>query len=98
MPAKKSAITPPTPSPAAAKKAPAKKAPAAKTTAKTAAKAATKATTSKAAATPSPVAAQPSREQIEHAAFLNYRRRKDKNLPGDAHGDWLDAERKLQEL
>jgi hypothetical protein len=37
----------------------------------------------------------PSREAVAHAAYLNYRRRVEKGLPGDSHGDWLEAERQL---
>ncbi|MBM3863810.1 MAG: hypothetical protein FJ385_07680 [Verrucomicrobia bacterium] len=36
-----------------------------------------------------------SREAVAHAAYLNYRRRIEKGLPGDPHGDWLEAERQL---
>jgi hypothetical protein len=30
---------------------------------------------------------------IARAAYLNYRRRVEQGLPGDSHGDWLEAER-----
>jgi hypothetical protein len=30
---------------------------------------------------------------IARAAYLNYRRRIEQGLPGDSHGDWLEAER-----
>ncbi len=38
-------------------------------------------------------AAKPSLDAIARAAYLNYRRRVEKGLPGDSHGDWLEAER-----
>jgi hypothetical protein len=66
----------------AAKKAPAKKA-AAKKAAADSAPAAKK------------VAAKPSLDAIARAAYLNYRRRVEQGLPGDSHGDWLEAERKF---
>ncbi len=31
-------------------------------------------------------------DAIARAAYLNYRRRVEQGLPGDAHGDWLEAE------
>lgn len=98
MPAKKT--TPATDSSApAAKKAPAKKAAAKKAPAKKAA--AAKPATEPAAPKPAPKAAAkpapaPSHDDIAKAAYLNYRSRKEKGLPGDSHGDWLDAERKLK--
>lgn len=69
------------------------KAPVAKKAAKkaTAKKAAPKAE-KPAAAKPS---AQPSPDSIARAAYLNYRRRVEQGLPGDSHGDWLEAERQL---
>jgi hypothetical protein len=82
----------PAPAKKAAKKAAAKKAPAKKAPAKTAEAAAP--------ATPAAPAAQPAlpltREQVAHAAYLNYRSRLEKGIHGDATGDWLDAERKLK--
>ena len=39
------------------------------------------------------VAAKPSLDAIARAAYLNYRRRVEQGLPGDSHGDWLEAER-----
>jgi hypothetical protein len=48
--------------------------------------------TTKRKADPKPA---PSREAVAHAAYLNYRRRVEKGLPGDSHGDWLEAERQL---
>jgi len=66
----------------AAKKAPAKKA---------AKKAAAKAPAKKSA----PVAASPSPDAIARTAYLIYRERVEKGLPGDQHGDWLEAERRL---
>lgn len=38
-------------------------------------------------------AAKPSLDAIARAAYLNYRRRVEQGLPGDSHGDWLEAER-----
>jgi len=106
MAAKKSAITPatdktPAPAPvtkAAAKKVPTKKTPAVKAAATTAA--ARKATATKAIAAKPPVGAESSkarasREEIEHAAYLNYCGRKEKALSGDPHTDWIEAERRL---
>ena len=37
--------------------------------------------------------AKPSPDVIARAAYLNYRRRVEQGLPGDSHGDWLEAER-----
>ena len=59
----------------------AKKAAAKKTTSKTVRKVA-----SKAVAAPTP-------DALARAAYLNYRRRVEQGLPGDSHGDWLEAER-----
>lgn len=57
-----------------------------------AAKAATpKAATPKAAAPKAAAKASP--DVIARAAYLNYRRREEQGLPGDSHGDWLEAER-----
>jgi hypothetical protein len=64
--------------------------------AKKAAKTATK-TAAKPQSKTQPTAAATSREEIEKAAYLNYRSRKDRNLPGDAHTDWIEAERKLSD-
>lgn len=77
--AKKSAVK------AAAKKAPVKKA------------AAKKASTGKkvAVASAKPATAKPSLDAIARAAYFNYRRRVDQGLPGDAHSDWVEAERSL---
>ncbi|MCX8496974.1 MAG: hypothetical protein ORN51_12405 [Akkermansiaceae bacterium] len=36
---------------------------------------------------------RPSIEVIARAAYLNYRRRIEKGLPGDPRSDWLEAER-----
>ncbi|HEX7261102.1 MAG TPA: hypothetical protein VF258_04750 [Luteolibacter sp.] len=44
--------------------------------------------------TPKP-AAKPSLDAIARAAYLNYRRRVEQGLPGDSHGDWLEAERQF---
>jgi hypothetical protein len=93
MPAKKAAKTPDstaTPPPPTAKKTTAKKAPVASPVAKKAAK-----TAAKPQPKTQPTSAATSREEIEKAAYLNYRSRKEKNLPGDAHTDWIEAERKL---
>ncbi len=38
-------------------------------------------------------AAKPSLDVVARAAYLNYRNRVEKGLPGDSHGDWLEAER-----
>ncbi|MEO0018137.1 MAG: hypothetical protein RLZZ522_1420 [Verrucomicrobiota bacterium] len=98
MPAKKIATTPPA-APvknAAAKAAPAKTAAATKTPAKKAT--AKKAATAKPAAVPPASATRPSREQIERAAYLNYRDRDQKGLAGDPHSDWTEAEAKLKTL
>ncbi len=71
----------------AAKKAPAKKA--VKTTAK-------KAAVKKAPAKKVPTQkAKPTSEAIAKVAYLNYRRRMELGLPGDAASDWLTAERSL---
>lgn len=69
-------------------------------TTKKVAKKATKAspeTAVKPAAKSSPVVApvKASADQIARAAYLNYRRRVEQGLPGDPHGDWLEAERQL---
>lgn len=68
----------------AAKKAPAKKAAAKKTTIPA------KKSAAKKVATP-----KPSLDLIARAAYLNYRRRVEQGLPGDPHGDWLEAERQM---
>jgi hypothetical protein len=83
------------PKPAAKKAAaPAKKAAAKKTAAP-----ATK--TAESTAKPAPSAkkapAKPSLDAIARAAYLNYRRRVEQGLPGDSHGDWLEAERQATE-
>jgi hypothetical protein len=103
MPAKKSATTPatpPVPTSAPVKKAAATKVPVEKTAAK---KTAAKTPVSKAApaaaqavAKSSPASARPTREQIEQAAYFNYRTRAEKGLPGDPQSDWVAAERKLK--
>lgn len=68
-----------------AKKAPAKKA------AGTEAPAASKPAVAK------PAAVKPSLDTVARAAYLNYRRRVEQGLPGDSHGDWLEAERQFSE-
>lgn len=40
---------------------------------------------------------RPSVETVARAAYLIYRRRVELGLPGDSHGDWLQAERELAE-
>jgi hypothetical protein len=67
-----------------AKKAVVKKAPATKTAAP-----------AKKAATKKVINPKPSLDVIARAAYLNYRRRVEQGLPGDSHGDWLEAERQL---
>lgn len=47
----------------------------------------------KAKPTKAELAAKPSLDTIARAAYLNYRRRVENGLPGDSHGDWLEAER-----
>ena len=59
-------------------------------TAKKAAKPAKKAAAKKVAPK---VSEKPSPDMIARAAYLNYRRRVEQGLPGDSHGDWLEAER-----
>lgn len=68
-----------------------------KAVAKKAAKVAKKSTTEPAAAAPAAkkTSAKPSLDSIARAAYLNYRRRVEQGLPGDSHGDWLEAERKF---
>ena len=66
----------------AAKKAPAKKA---------AKKAANSAPAPEKKKSPPPL------EAVARGAYLNYRRRVEQGLPGDSHGDWLEAERQLRE-
>jgi hypothetical protein len=78
----------------AAKKAVAKKAPA-KKAAPAAAEKAAPAPAKKAPA--KKAAAKPSLDVIARAAYLNYRRRVELGLPGDSHGDWLEAERQFSE-
>lgn len=41
---------------------------------------------------------KPSLDAIARAAYLNYRRRVEQGLPGDSHGDWLEAEKQAEEL
>ena len=77
-----------------------------KPAAKKVAKVAKKAVAKKAATTTAPaakkttakkVAAKPSLDAVARAAYLNYRRRVEQGLPGDSHGDWLEAERQFSE-
>ncbi|MEX1048612.1 MAG: hypothetical protein WED15_03725 [Akkermansiaceae bacterium] len=99
MAAKKTATKKPTES--APKGAKATPKPAAKKAAKTASKVAAKKATpaAPAPAKPAPAAkksaAKPSLDSIARAAYLNYRRRVERGLPGDSHGDWLEAERQI---
>ena len=101
---------PPPAKKAPAKKAPAKKAPAKKVTAKKvtakkvpAKKAPAKKATVNAGAPAEPAAPaegataalRPTRDQITHAAYLNFLRRKELGLPGDPATDWITAERQL---
>ena len=80
--------------------APKEAAPAAKKTVKKAAK---KTAAPKTGKSPAPMAdkadatakPKPSADAIARAAYLNYRRRVEQGLPGDSHGDWLEAERQL---
>ena len=37
-------------------------------------------------------------DMLARAAYLNYRRRVEQGLPGDSHGDWLEAERSLGKM
>lgn len=77
--------------------------PAAKKAAKKAAPAAKKTVTKKAVAASAPAStpaakkavAKPSLDAVARAAYLNYRRRVEQGLPGDSHGDWLEAERQF---
>ncbi len=68
-----------------------------KPVAKKATKAAKKVAAKKAAPAAAPAvkktAVKPSLDAIARAAYLNYRRRVEQGLPGDSHGDWLEAER-----
>jgi len=72
---------------------------------KTAKKAAKKAVKSKDAAAPKatkktakPVTKpRPGTDEIAKAAYLNYRKRIDNDLPGSHESDWLEAERQLSE-
>ena len=68
-----------------AKKVAKKKAEGSKSTTKKATPLAEKTMASKAAVKLSP-------DAIARAAYLNYRRRVEHGLPGDAHTDWLEAE------
>ncbi len=81
-----------------APKAPAKKAAtkAAKTATKAPAKKAEKAAPAAAPAKKT-AAAKPPLDALARAAYLNYRRRVEQGLPGDSHGDWLEAERKFSD-
>jgi hypothetical protein len=75
---------------------------------KTAKKAAKKAAKSPAGAEPKPAKkaaakkaaapaskSRPSTDEIAKAAYLNYRKRIENDLPGSHESDWLEAERQL---
>lgn len=79
---------------AAKKAASSDKAPAKKAAKKTAAK---KAVANAAKPAKPEKKAPPSLEAVARGAYLNYRRRVENGLPGDSHGDWLEAERQLRE-
>lgn len=77
---------------------------AAKKTAKKAAKKAAKPADAAASKPARKVAAKktaakprPSTDEIAKAAYLNYRRRIENDLPGSHESDWLEAERQLSE-
>ena len=60
---------------------------------------ATRATQSADLTTPAKkVSSKPTLDSVARAAYLNYRRRVEQGLPGDSHGDWLEAERQFREL
>lgn len=66
------------------------------------AKTAKKAPAKKVAGTATPAASKStvvkaSLDAVARAAYLNYRRRVEQGLPGDSHGDWLEAERQFTE-
>ncbi len=50
----------------------------------------------KKAAAPAPKP-RPGTDEIAKAAYLNYRKRIDNDLPGSHESDWLEAERQLSE-
>jgi DNA-binding protein HU-beta len=81
----------------AAKKAPAKKAVAKKAVEPESAPAPAPTPASPATPVAKKVATKPSLDVIARAAYLNYRRRVEQGLPGDSHGDWLEAERQFSE-
>lgn len=81
----------------AAKKATSDTEPAKKAAKKTAKKTAAKKAAPKAASPKPEKKPAPSLEAIARSAYLNYRRRVEQGLPGDTHGDWLEAERQLRE-
>lgn len=89
---KKAEATPKPAAKKAAKKAAVKKADPAPAAVKASAPAAAKKAPAKKAA-----AAKPSLDVVARAAYLNYRNRVEKGLPGDSHGDWLEAERQHSE-
>ncbi len=96
MAAKKTAKTSPEATPKDAETAPK---PVAKKVAKKAVakKAATPAAPAAKKAPAKKAAAKPSLDAIARAAYLNYRRRVEQGLPGDSHGDWLEAERQFSD-
>jgi hypothetical protein len=89
---KKAAAAPKPAAKKAAKKAAVKKAAPAASTVKAPVPAAAKKAPAKKAA------AKPSLDSVARAAYLNYRNRVEKGLPGDSHGDWLEAERQQSAL
>jgi hypothetical protein len=90
--------TPETTAKPAAKKAAKKAAKTVTKAAKTAAtKAPAKALSKEAAPAPAKKSVKPSLDAIARAAYLNYRRRVEQGLPGDSHGDWLEAERQMSQ-
>lgn len=52
-----------------------------------------KAAAKKAPSVAAEITPKPSPDTIARAAYLNYRRRTELGLPGDAHDDWHQAER-----
>jgi hypothetical protein len=98
MAAKKTPKT--TPIPAATDAAETPKPIAKKAVKKAAAKKAPAAPKKAALVSPTPLVAKkttprPSLDDLARAAYLNYRRRVEQNLPGDSRGDWLEAERQF---
>ena len=82
----------------ASKKIATKKVESAKGSAKEPAKPATKKAAKVAKVVKKTSAPKPSLDVVARAAYLNYRRRVEQGLPGDSHGDWLEAERQMGQL